>query len=249
MALITKLTESVNNADLLRLGEILINIAYPSSVADENIVTVGMSGGGQYVRCGSAGYLFDDSSHAGDGVKKKVIAGNSGSVYYDDEVVKLFVAQNDKVNSIGFTVASGASGADIASRNSRINIGDAKRLQFMTALTALNLYGASWEGDIADLLSAPALITLRVCTQRTGTASDFTSKRDLQTLDITYSPNITGEVADFSNLTSLTRLYLGGSGITGNAASIKSVMESAGRHSGSMSFQDRFFSSTTITFE
>lgn len=249
MALITKLNESIADEDLLRLGEIAITISAPSSVATENKIGVFKDFGGQSVRCGTNGLLFDDSTHTGDGVKKKTFNANSGTAFYDDNTEKLFVSPNDGISTIEFAEFYGASGEAIAERNHRISIGDAKKLKYMSSLSNLNLYGAEWDGDIADLFLAPAIIRIRCSTMREASASDFAVKQDLKLLDIRYSPNVTGNVTEFASMLSLERLKLGGSNITGTAADIKAAMEANGRHSGTMQFEDRFYNSSTITFE
>jgi len=248
MALVTKLNESVGNEDLVRLGEIGITISSPSSVAAENKIVLVKGYGGQSVRCGNNGLLFDDADHTGDGVKEKTFATNSGTAFYDNDVEKLFVSPSDGLTAIEFAEFYGDSGQSIAERNHRISIGDAKKLKYMTSLTNLNLYGAEWDGDVADLFAAPAILRLRCSTMREATASEFAVKQSMRLLDIMYSPNVTGSVTDFSTLLSLERLYLGGTNITGSAADIKAAMEANGRHSGTMQFADKFFVSSTITF-
>lgn len=249
MALITKLNESVGNEDLFRLGEIAITISAPSSVAAENKIVVGKSYGGQSVRCGTNGLLYDDSTHTGEGVKNKTFNTNSGTAFYDDSTEKLFVSPNDGISTLEFADFSGASGEAVADRNHRISIGDANKLKYMVALTNLSLCGAEWDGDVADLFLAPAIIRFRCSTMREATASEFAVKQSMKLLDIRYSPNVTGNVTAFANMTSLERLLLGGSNITGTAADIKAAMEANGRHTGTMQFEDRYFVSSTITFE
>jgi hypothetical protein len=248
MALVTKLNESIGAEDLLRLGEIAITISAPSSVAAENKILVGKNFGGQYVRCGTNGLLFDDSTHTGDGVKKKTFATNEGTAFYDNNVEKLFVSPNDGIKTLEFAEFYGASGQSIAERNHRISIGDAKKLKYMTSLKDLNLYGAEWDGDVADLFLAPAILRLRCSTMREAPASEFAVKQSLKLLDLKYSPNITGNVTAFANMLSLERLHLGGSNIAGTAADIKAAMEANGRHTGTMQFEDQYFTGTTITF-
>lgn len=248
MALITKLNESVGNEDLVRLGEIGITISAPSSVAAENKIVLVKGFGGHSVRCGNDGLLFDDAAHTGDGVKEKTFATNSGTAFYNDSTEKLFVSPSDGLTTIEFAEFYGVSGQSVAERNHRISIGDAKKLKYMTSLSNLNLYGAEWDGDIADLFAAPDILRLRCSTKREALASEFAVKQSLKLLDLMYSPNVTGSVTDFSALLSLERLYLGGSNITGSAADIKAAMEANGRHSGTMQFADKSFTTSTITF-
>lgn len=248
MALITKLNESIGNEDLVRLGEIGITISAPSSEAAENKIVIVKGYGGQSVRCGNNGLLFDDAAHTGDGVKEKTFATNSGTAFYDDSTEKLFVSPSDGITTLEFAEFYGASGQAIAEKNHRISIGDAKKLKYMSALSDLNLYGAEWDGDVADLFLAPAILRLRCSTMREASASEFAVKQSLKLLDLKFSPNVTGNVTAFANMLSLERLHLGGSNITGTAADIKAAMEANGRHSGTMHFEDKFYTASTITF-
>ena len=207
--LITKLKGSVNNNNLLKIGEMRLRIAKnvtPTSTVrkiDFNVskpITLGIVGEG----------YFTDSNLAEN--KGKTVTLNPGekSIFVSNDVEEIAIL--DKYSIIKFSSNYGKT----------LSL-DISALKYSTALVELYLPNTQVDGNIGDLKALTALTKLYLPnTQVDGNIGDLKALTALQYLFV-FDTQVNGNIGDLKALTALTSLSLSGTQVNGNIGDLKAL--------------------------
>ena len=201
--LITKLSGSTGNNELLRLGEMRIRIAKVDnptkatqgfSIEVNKPVTIEIVGNG---------YFTDETLTTNKG---KTITLNQGfnDIFVSNDGVEIAILDKYSITKITYyTVKSSASNP--YARNISLDISD---LKYSTSVVSLDLLSTQATGNIGDLKNLTSLVMVELSgTGVSGNVGDLKNLTSLSTLDL-VGTNISGNVGDLKNLTSLSTLGL-----------------------------------------
>ena len=211
--LITKLNGSVDNNELLRIGEMRIKVESVESptkdtqgfgVAFTEPTTVEIVGDG----------YFTDNTLTENKGKSMVVTGNQGIIV--SQATTVAIRNKYKLATIAVFIPSGTPYGG----NKVLNIDD---LKYALSLSSLNLSSMKVSGDIASLKNLTSLNNLHVrFTQVSGDIASLKNLTALTTLDI-FDTNIRGDIASLKNLTALINLNISSSKVSGDIASLKNL--------------------------
>ncbi len=213
--LITKLNGSVDNNDLLRVGEMRVKV---ESVESPTKDTQGF--GLAFVKPATVeivgdGYFTDKTFVENKG--KSMTFLNTEDIIVSQATT---VAIRDKYNLkiIAVYIQNGTPFGE----NKVLNIDD---LKYSISLSSLNLAKTQASGDIANLKNLTALTTLYL--NNTKVTGDIANLKNLTALTTLYLSNtkVTGDIANLKNLTALTTLDIRDTQISGDIANVYFVYE------------------------
>ncbi len=215
--LVTKLSGSSNNPELLRLGEMRIKVLKVQNPTD---VTQGFSLGFNKpttLKIVNGGYFTDKTLTENKG---NTIALNTGSnnvwVNGTDDVE---IAILDKYDLTSFYSVYSEEQYKVAS-NREFSISD---LKYSTALTSLKFPSTQVSGNIGDLKALTSLQYLSLAnTQINGNIDDLKTLTSLNTLYL-FNTQVSGNVGALKTLTSLNILYLSDTQVSGNIGDLKTL--------------------------
>lgn len=208
--LITKLNGSVDNNDLLRVGEMRIKVESAESPTGD---TQGF--GLAFVKPTTIeivgdGYFTDKTLTENKGKSMTVL--DSQDIIVSQATT---VAIRDKYNLREIAVY--IKGGTPYCKNKVLNIDD---LKYSISMRLLNVYRTQASGDIASLKNLTALTTLYLSsTKVTGDIANLKNLTVLTTLQLN-STQVSGDVANLKNLTALTSLSLNNTQVSGDIANI-----------------------------
>ena len=211
--LVTKLKGSVDNNELLRIGEMRIKVESVDSqtkdtqgfgVAFTEPTTVEIVGDG----------YFTDNNLTENKGKSMVVPSLQGVIV--SQATTVAIRNKYKLLQLNAFIPSGSP----YGKNKVLNIDD---LKYSTSLSSLNLTNMQASGDIASLKSLTSLSTLVLrFTQVSGDISNLQNLTALTSLDVS-STNISGDIANLKNLTALTSLILSATKVEGDIANLKNL--------------------------
>ena len=237
--LVTKLSGSVHDSSLLRLGEMRIRL---NNVENPTKNTQGL--GLDVVKSVQLeiigdGYFTDVTLTKNLG-KTKIISSLEGifvsngaeiavldkyslrqitGYYINGESTKVY-NKNILVNISDLKYSAALTSLDLPGTQAS---GDIANLKSLTALTSLNLFGTQASGDIANLKSLTALTSLNLFgTQASGDIANLKSLTALVYLNL-YNTQASGDIANLKSLTALKTLELFGTQASGDIANLKSL--------------------------
>lgn len=212
--LITKLNGSVDNNELLRVGEMRIKVESVESptkdtqgfgVAFTEPTTVEIVGDG----------YFTDKTLTENKGKSMVVSSLQGAIV--SQATTVAIRNKYKLRSLNVYIPSGTP----YGKNKVLNIED---LKYSTSLVSLNLVSVQASGDIANLKSLTALTTLALNNIKIyGDISNLKNLTSLASLDLSET-NISGDISNLKNLTNLTRLLLSGTKVAGDIVNLKNFI-------------------------
>ena len=237
--LVTKLSGSVHDSSLLRLGEMRIRL---NNVENPTKNTQGL--GLDVVKSVQLeiigdGYFTDVTLTKNLG-KTKIISSLEGifvsngaeiavldkyslrqitGYYINGESTKVY-NKNILVNISDLKYSAALTSLDLPGTQAS---GDIANLKSLTALTSLNLFGTQASGDIANLKSLTALTSLNLFgTQASGDIANLKSLTALKTLDL-FGTQASGDITNLKSLTALVYLNLYNTQVSGDIANLKSL--------------------------
>lgn len=190
--LVTKLNGSVDNNELLRVGEMRVKVESVESptkdtqgfgVAFTEPTTVEIVG---------AGY-FTDSTLTENKGKSMVVTGNSGIIV--SQATTVAIRNKYKLNALNVFIPSGTP----YGKNKVLNIDD---LKYTLSLKNLNLSSMQASGDIANLKNLTALTNLSISnTQVSGDIANiyFAFKGTPKVFSVAFCNNLSGDLASVPN--------------------------------------------------
>lgn len=211
--LVTKLNGSVDNNELLRIGEMRIKVeSVESPTKDTQGFGISFSEPTTVEIVGD-GYFTDNNLTENKG-KSMVVSGSQGIIV--SQATTVAIRNKYKLLGLHVFIPSGNPYGE----NKVLNIED---LKYSTSLESLNLTRMKASGDIASLNNLTSLTNLILrYTQVSGDIANFKNLTNLTTLDISKT-DISGDTANLKNLTSLTNLILNSSKVVGNIANLSSL--------------------------
>lgn len=211
--LVTKLNGSVDNNELLRIGEMRIKVESVDSptkdtqgfgVAFAEPTTVEIVGDG----------YFTDNNLTENKGKSMVVSGSQGVIV--SQATTVAIRNKYKLLQINAFIPSGSPYGE----NKVLNIDD---LKYSTSLNILNLSNMQASGDIASLKSLTSLSALILrYTQVSGDIANLKNLTALTNLTVSNT-NISGDIANLKNLTALTSLILNDTKVEGNIANLQNL--------------------------
>ena len=212
--LVTKLKGSVDNNELLRIGEMRIKV---ESVESPTKNTQGFSctfSEPTTLEIVGEGYFTDDTLTENKGKSMVVPANNNTNIIVSQATI---VSIRDKYNLV--TLYCFISNGSPYGQNKVLNIED---LKYSHNIRELNLYNMKVTGDIANLKNLTALTVLLL--NNTNVTGDISALKNITSLNrINLSnTNVTGDIANLKNLTALTGISLTNIQITGDIAQLES---------------------------
>ena len=211
--LVTKLNGSVDNNDLLRIGEMRIKV---ESVESPTKDTQGFRLGfikPTTVEIVGNGYFTDKTLTENKG--KSMTFSSSDDIIVSQATT---VAIRDKYNLKEFAVY--IAGGTPYGENKVFKIDD---LKYSYGLSLLNASKMQVCGDIANLKNLTALAVLYLT--NTQVSGDIANLKNLTALTILVLSNtqVSGDIANLKNLTALTILVLSNTQVSGDIANLKNL--------------------------
>ena len=208
--LVTKLNGSVDNNELLRIGEMRIKVESVESptkdtqgfgVAFAEPTTVEIVGDG----------YFTDNTLTENKGKSMVVSSLQGVIV--SQATTVAIINKYKLLSLHVFIPSGNPYGE----NKVLNLED---LKYSTPLTSLNLSRMQVSGDIANLKNLTALTSMLLrYTQVSGDIANLKNLTALTGLDF-FATKISGDIANLKNLTALTSLDISKTNLSGDIANI-----------------------------
>ena len=211
--LVTKLNGSVDNIELLRLGEMRIKV---ESVESPTKDTQGF--GVSFIEPTTVeivgdGYFTDNTLTENKG-KSIVVSSLQGVIV--SQATTVAIRNKYKLLNLNVFIPSG----NPYGKNKVLNIED---LKYSTPLTYLNLSTVQASGDIANLKNLTNLIVLNISvTNVSGDIANLKNLTNLTVLNIAVT-NVSGDIANLKNLTNLTNLSLDDTKVAGDIANLKNL--------------------------
>lgn len=173
----TTLKSTVANADLPQVGEIRFKItAMPSGTARRNTITITATGGAVTLKIIGSGNFTNNAFSTNAGTTATVAAGTTSTLYLSNGTYTLSIMNKYYITSLILGPTDGTNDysnweASIQQFRGMVSLttlqldsanitGDCyKALKLNTALTSLDLYGTSVQGDTTALLAALTRLT------------------------------------------------------------------------------------------
>lgn len=211
--LVTKLNGSVDNNELLRLGEMRIKVeSVESPTKDTQGFGVSFAEPTTVEIVGD-GYFTDNTLTENKG-KSMVVSSSQGVIV--NQATTVAIRNKYKLTSLNVFIPSG----NPYGKNKVLNIDD---LKYSTSLISLNLSETQVSGNIANLKNLVALRTLMLTKNKVaGDIANLKSLTSLTALSL-YNTHVNGNIADLKNLVALTNLDIASTNISGDIANLKSL--------------------------
>ena len=208
--LVTKLNGSVDNNELLRIGEMRIKVeGVVSPTKNTQSFTLSFIEPTTVEIVGD-GYFTDSTLTENKG--KSINIESYGEIFVN-QATTVAIRNKYKLATIGMLVSSGTAYGE----NKVMNLDG---LKYSSALTSLNLSKVQLTGDIANLKDLTALTILNLNeTNVTGDIANLKGLTALTTLALNRT-NVTGDIANLKGLTALTSLNIFETALRGDISNI-----------------------------
>ena len=206
--LVTKLNGTVDNDNLLRIGEIrLFNTKLSNPTTNSQYMALTFSKDANLEIVGDA-YFTDANLSTNKGKTKSFLANQNSAFYVSNNDCQIAIL--DKYSLI--KVETNAH-----------RVGDLEDLRFSKGLSAIILKNSEQMGDIANLKNLTALTNLDLYrTQVSGDIANLKNLTALTNLDL-YRTQVSGDIANLKNLTALTNLNLNKTQVSGDISNLKNL--------------------------
>nr|DAH67352.1 MAG TPA: hypothetical protein [Caudoviricetes sp.] len=231
--LVTKLNGTVDNDNLLRIGEIrLFNTKLSNPTANSQYMVLTFSKDANLEIVGDA-YFTDTNLSTNKGKTKSCLANQNSAFYVSNNDCQIAILDKyslikvetnaHRVGDLEDLRFSKGLSAIIMKKSEQM--GDIANLKNLTALTNLDLSGTQISGDIANLKNLTALTNLNLGgTQISGDIANLKNLTALTTLSLSNKKTpLTGDIGELRTLTKCTEIYLSNGKFTGDLATLPSV--------------------------
>ena len=211
--LVTKLKGSVDNNELLRIGEMRIKVESVESptkdtqgfgVAFTEPTTVEIVGDG----------YFTDNNLTENKGKSMVVSSLQGVIV--SQATTVAIRNKYKLIHLNVFIPSGSP----YGINKVLNIDD---LKYSTSLNSIHLSSMQASGDIANLKNLTNLINLILdATKVVGDIANLKNLTNLTALSISRT-NVSGDISNLKNLTNLEKLLLNNTKVAGDIVNLKDL--------------------------
>ena len=231
--LVTKLNGTVDNDNLLRIGEIrLFNTKLSNPTAYSQYMSLTFSKDANLEIVGDA-YFTDVKLSENRGKTKSCLANQNSSFYVSNNDCQIAILNKYSLVKVETNAHRLGDLEDLRFSKGFISMiasgsgqtGDISNLKNLTALTTLSLGKTQVSGDISNLKNLTALTTLSLGkTQVSGDISNLKNLTALTTLSLGNPRTaLTGDIRELRTLTKCTEMYLSYSKFTGDLATLPSV--------------------------
>lgn len=218
--LVTRLSGTVNNDNLLRIGEFAIKVAKVDSPTDATqCISVGIINAKSKARIIGSGYFTDKTLSENKGNEIELITGRN-NLYVSKNTDVVCVIENKYNINILESFAPGQTTPNYA-KNKSFSLDD---LKFSPYLKMVNFSNSDIQGSISSFDGFTNLEIVSISnTNVKGNLSALRSSTNLRYLSLSGT-NIEGNLSAISGLTNLTNLSIQNcNGITGNLSGIKAL--------------------------
>lgn len=217
--LVTKLSGTVNNDNLLRIGEFAIKVAKVDSPTDATqCISVEMINAKSKARIIGNGYFTDKTLSENKGKEIELIIGRNDLYASPNTDVTIIIENKYNISSLeAFAVGQTSN---VYAKNKSFSLDD---LKFSTYLKSINFNNSSVEGSISSFDGFTNLKTLSITsTNITGNLSALSGCTNLTILAL-QNTNVEGNLSAFSGCTNLTNINVNNTRITGSLSSITAL--------------------------
>ena len=224
--LITKLNGSVNNSELLKIGELRINFGKVQNPTKENrSLNIKVNKKSKVELVGN-GYFTDENLGTNKGKSLLLSPDTNNYIYISNNDVAISIS--DKYALTGIFHQAVEYPWYVSGDKSHIKY-YLEDLKYSAALTNLSVKGANISGDISALTNLTALVTMDLSNaQVSGDISALTNLTALTSMNLSNT-QVSGDISALANLTALTSMNLSNmqNPLTGNISNLKSLTKCA----------------------
>ena len=220
--LITKLNGSVNNSELLKIGELRINFGKVQNPTKENrSLNIKVNKESKVELIGD-GYFTDENLGANKGKSLLLSPNTNNYIYISNNDVAISISDKYALTGIFHQAVEYPWNASGDKSHIKYNLED---LKYSAALTNLSAKSANISGDISALTNLTALVTMDLSnTQISGDIANLKTLTALTSMSLSNA-QVSGDIANLKTLTALTSMNLSNmqNPLTGNISNLKSL--------------------------
>ena len=220
--LITKLNGSVNNSELLKIGELRINFGKVQNPTKENrSLNIKVNKESKVELIGD-GYFTDENLGANKGKSLLLSPNTNNYIYISNNDVAISISDKYALTGIFHQAVEYPWNASGDKSHIKYNLED---LKYSAALTNLSAKSANISGDISALTNLTALVTMDLSnTQISGDIANLKTLTALTSMSLSNT-QVSGDIANLKTLTALTSMNLSNmqNPLTGNISNLKSL--------------------------
>ena len=217
--LITKLNGSVNNSELLKIGELRINFGKVQNPTKENrSLNIKVNKESKVELIGD-GYFTDENLGANKGKSLLLSPNTNNYIYISNNDVAISISDKYALTGIFHQAVEYPWNASGDKSHIKYNLED---LKYSAALTNLSAKSANISGDISALTNLTALVTMDLSnTQISGDIANLKTLTALTSMNLSNMQNpLTGNISNLKSLTKCTDIKLDYSKLTGDLATL-----------------------------
>ena len=220
--LITKLNGSVNNSELLKIGELRISFGKVQNPTKENrSLNIKVNKESKVELIGD-GYFTDENLGANKGKSLLLSPNTNNYIYISNNDVAISISDKYALTGIFHQAVEYPWNASGDKSHIKYNLED---LKYSAALTNLSAKSANISGDISALTNLTALVTMDLSnTQVSGDIANLKTLTALTSMNLSNT-QVSGDIANLKTLTALTSMNLSNmqNPLTGNISNLKSL--------------------------
>ena len=217
--LITKLNGSVNNSELLKIGELRINFGKVQNPTKENrSLNIKVNKESKVELVGN-GYFTDENLGTNKGKSLLLSPNTDNYIYISNNDVAISISDKYALTGIFHQAVVYPWNASGDKSHIKYNLED---LKYSAALTNLSVKSANISGDISALTNLTALVTMDLSkTQVSGDIANLKTLTALTSMNLSNMQNpLTGNISNLKSLTKCTDIKLDYSKLTGDLATL-----------------------------
>ena len=218
--LITKLNGSVNNSELLKIGELRINFGKVQNPTKENrSLNIKVNKESKVELVGN-GYFTDENLGTNKGKSLLLSPNTDNYIYISNNDVAISISDKYALTGIFHQAVEYPWNASGDKSHIKYNLED---LKYSAALTNLSVKSANISGDISALTNLTALVTMDLSNaQVSGDISALTNLTALTSMNLSNT-QVSGDISALTNLTALASMNLSNAQVSGDIANLKTL--------------------------
>ena len=218
--LITKLNGSVNNSELLKIGELRISFGKVQNPTKENrSLNIKVNKESKVELIGD-GYFTDENLGANKGKSLLLSPNTNNYIYISNNDVAISISDKYALTGIFHQAVEYPWNASGDKSHIKYNLED---LKYSAALTNLSAKSANISGDISALTNLTALVTMDLSNaQVSGDIANLKTLTALTSMNLSNA-QVSGDIANLKTLTALTSMDLSNAQVSGDIANLKTL--------------------------
>lgn len=217
--LVTRLSGTVNNDNLLRIGEFAIKVAKVDSPTDATqCVSVEIVNAKSKARIISNGYFTDKTLSENKGKEIELVIGRNDLYVSKGTDVTVIIENKYNIRTLESYAANQTT--SVYAKNKSFSLND---LKFSPYLKSINFNNSGVEGSISSFDGFTNLEVLSISgSNANGNLSAIRGCTNLKILALNNT-NVEGNLSAISNCTNLTNLNINNTGVTGRLSDIMAL--------------------------